>query len=166
MFSKLNGIGIRKMIKQDNKLYNFKDQILDHIYKDDLDFVIDNLDEFLDLTIYDSTLSSYKDDFYSFIYNYYKLDKNIRTKTEYKDIFVQVFNTIWDIIAICNFKNDIKEYYIKNNMNLENLDYYFISELMSAKEKFTELVSVFYDCFTITDFFNDSKTQELINKNK
>jgi hypothetical protein len=71
---------------------------------------------------------------------------------------------MWDMIAICNFKNDIKKYYIKNNMNLENLDYYFVSELVSVKEKFNELVSRFYDYFTITDFFNDSKTQELIYK--
>jgi hypothetical protein len=159
-----NSKEIERIQHKQNKLYDIKDQILDHIYKDDLDFVIDNLDEFLDLTIYDPTLSSYKDNFYSFVYNYYKLDVNIRKKIEYKDIFVQVFNTMWDMIAICNFKNDIKKYYIKNNMNLENLDYYFVSELVSVKEKFNELVSRFYDYFTITDFFNDSKTQELIYK--
>lgn len=149
-----------------NELYDLKDKLLDNIYKDNLDYVIDNLDAFLNFTIYDSTLSSYKDNFYSFVYNYYKLDIKTRTQTQYKDIFIQVFNTMWDIIAICNFKNDIRNYYIKNNMNLENVDYYFISELIAAKEKFTELTCMFYDFFTITDFFNDSKTKELINKIK
>jgi len=149
-----------------NKLYILKDKLLDNIYKNNLDYIIDNLDEFLDLTIYDSSLSSYKDKFYSFIYSYYKLDLKIRTQTKYKDILIQVFNTMWDIIAISNFKEDIKNYYIKNNMNLEHLEYYFISELIAAKEKFNELTSMFFDFFTITDFFNETKTQELINRIK
>lgn len=162
----LNSKEIERDQHQQNKLSFLKDRLLDNFFNNNLDYIIDNLDEFLDHTIYDPSLSSYKDKFCSFIYNYYKLDLKTRTQTKYEDILIQVFNTMWDIIAICNFKNDLRDYYIKNNMNLEYLDYYFISELMAAKDKFNELTSMFFDFFTITDFFNEAKTQELINKIK
>jgi len=148
----------------ENELYKLKDKLLKKVYSLDLDYIIDNLDEFLDLTIYDSELSKYKDDFYSFIYNYYKLSDENKEKIEIKDIFIQVFNNMWDIIAITNFREDIRNYYIKNNMNLGNVNLYFAPELSVLKDKLTGLMDNFYDMFAITDFYNDEETQRLLEK--
>jgi DNA-binding Lrp family transcriptional regulator len=159
-----NSKEIERLQHEKDPLYNLKDQLLDNIYLNNIDFVINNLDQFLDLTLYDTDLSKYKDDFYSFVYNFYKLSKENRMKTDVKDIFIQIFNTMWDIIAVTNFREDIKQYYIKNNKSIENINYYFSLDLSVLKDKFTELLDAFDDMFAITDFFNDKETKELINK--
>jgi DNA-binding Lrp family transcriptional regulator len=159
-----NSKKIERLQHEKDPLYNLKDQLLDNIYLNNIDFVINNLDQFLDLTLYDTDLSKYKDNFYSFVYNFYKLSKENRMKTDVKDIFIQIFNTMWDIIAVTNFKEDIKQYYIKNNKSIENINYYFSLDLSVLKDKFIELLDAFDDMFAITDFFNDKETKELINK--
>jgi len=159
-----NSKKIERLQHEKDPLYNLKDQLLDNIYLNNIDFVINNLDQFLDLTLYDTDLSKYKDDFYSFVYNFYKLSKENRMKTDVKDIFIQIFNTMWDIIAVTNFREDIKQYYIKNNKSIENINYYFSLDLSVLKDKFTELLDAFDDMFAITDFFNDKETKELITK--
>ncbi|MDD2478207.1 MAG: helix-turn-helix domain-containing protein [Candidatus ainarchaeum sp.] len=159
-----NSKEIERLQHEKNPLYSLKDKLLDNIYLNNIDFVIDNLDDFLDLMSYDADLSRYKDDFYSFVYNFYKLSKENRTKTDVKDIFIQIFNTMWDIVAVTNFREDIKQYYITNNKSIENINLYFSLELSVLKDKFIELLDTFDDMFAITDFFNDTETQELINK--
>jgi len=147
-----------------NPLYKLKDDFLKHAYSNEISYFIDHIDEFMDLKPYNSDLSKYFDEYYSFVYNYYKLSDINQKKTEARDIFIQAFNTIWDLIAISNFRNDIRDYYIQNNMNLENIDLHFAPELNMAIERFTELLDAFDDMFAITDFFNDKETQELIRK--
>ncbi len=159
-----NSKEIERLQHEKDPLYSLKDKLLDNIYLNNIDFVIDNLDDFLDLMSYDADLSRYKDDFYSFVYNFYKLSKDNRTKTDVKDIFIQIFNTMWDIVAVTNFREDIKQYYITNNKSIENINLYFSLELSVLKDKFIELLDTFDDMFAITDFFNDTETQELINK--
>jgi len=159
-----NSKEIQRNQHKSDQLYDLKDKLLDQIYLGNIDFVVENLDKFLDLIVYDSDTSKYLDEFYSFIYNYHKLSKENRNKTEVKNLFIQVFNVIWDLIAITNFKVDIRNYYIKNNLNLENINLYFSLDINMGIERFIELLDTFDDMFMITDFFHDEDTQKLIKK--
>ncbi len=146
-----------------NKLYRLKDEMLENLLKWNTKYLVDNFEKFTEYKPYSKELSKITDDYHDFLIYFERLDK---TKLDYKirNIYFELFGTFWDIMAINNYKTTIREYYIKNNLNLEELQFNFSFGLNKEIERFKELLEHFYECFTFEDFFNDPLTKRLLDK--
>ena len=58
----------------------------------------------------------------------------------------KLFNKFWDIIAIFNFVNSLKEYYIENNLDY-NIKDYINPQLKEEIFEFNTLLNNFYDIY-------------------
>jgi hypothetical protein len=94
--------------------------MIENYYKNNFEFIKSNFEIFFRKIPYFKDENQTMNNFYEFVCAYNSLDKKLQTKNEYKDIFYKLFNNFWDIIAINNFINDIKNYYRVNNIQIFN----------------------------------------------
>ncbi|MFH0906413.1 MAG: hypothetical protein V1824_03685 [archaeon] len=149
-----------------HKFYALKEDFLKHIYDDNLVYVSDNFKNFV---LYNMDFEDNTDvinRFYGFLISFNTIYKN-KEKEEryrYKNLLVETYNTLCQIVSIDNYKRSIKEYYIKNNFNLEDIERNTSFELNIANEKFNELLSEFYEDFEVRDFFDKEDMKRFVDK--
>ncbi len=127
-------------------IYSIKEEIIENYYKNNFKFIKDNFDILLEKIPYYNDKNKTIDKFYNFLYEYNKLNLNIQTKNKTKDLFYKLFNKFWDIIAIFNFVNSLKEYYIENNLDY-NIKDYINPQLKEEIFEFNTLLNNFYDIY-------------------
>ncbi|MDD3178559.1 MAG: hypothetical protein PHR26_03510 [Candidatus ainarchaeum sp.] len=123
-------------------IYSFKERIIERFFRNDFKFIKDNFKIFFKKLPYMKDPNKTLNRFYEFICMYNKLDKNKQINPKYKDLFNKLFTSFWNIVAIYNFKHDIKNYYIKNNIDI-NIDNNFKFKLQMEVEEFNNLLSLF-----------------------
>jgi len=144
------------------KLYQLKEKLLEHIYKDDFNYIKNNIEKLIKLTPYFKDSYNIKGEFLDFIVYFTK----IYSKDNYKlkNLFVELFNVFWGYIALHNYIYFMKQYYIKNEYNLEDLSTNTCFELNMHKENFYEFLDQFYENFDINEFIDNPELKKLLNK--
>lgn len=145
-----------------HKLYQLKTAILGDIQENKS---IDALNKFEQLKTHfiDHADTEIINQYYSFLVYYQRLPEN-KKDPETKNIYNNLFNCFWDIIAIYNFRKTLGEFYSRNNLEETDINLKLLIQLNINKQRFYELLSDFYESFKITDFYNDPDTQKLIDK--
>ncbi len=143
------------------QLYQLKDQMLEHCYKDDFNFVRNKFNDLIKLKPYFKDEYNIINDFSDFIIYFAKIYSK-RGDYKLKNLFIETFNVFWDYIALHNYMYDMKQYYIENEYNLEDLKVNTLFELNKFKEDFFELLDQFYEDFNITEFMDNPEMKKLM----
>ena len=122
-----------------------------------------NLNKFVDFISYISInkdLTNIVEKYVNFIEYFDNLDEN-KISADIKNIYLELFNTFWNLIAIYNFKNSIKEYYSFQNLDQEQLNSKFNLEININKEEFNEFLDLFFDEFYLEDNLNSDRSDNI-----
>jgi hypothetical protein len=154
---------LKKEQHDENPLYRKADEILEKIYAKDFNFVENNMRELMKLIPYFKDNYNVINSFYDFTIYFTKMyNKNKDYKLQ--SLFVEAYTAFWDYIAIHNCINDMKQYYIENNLNLEELSTNTFCEINEIKERFNDVMDRFYEKFNLIDFIDNEETKKLFNK--
>jgi len=125
------------------KVYQMKIKIERKIMDNNFNFVVNNIDVFFDKVPYFRDSNKIIQRFSDIAHNYVDLDKKYQRKAEFKTLYIKIFNIFWNIIAINNFKYNLWDYYINNNIKkdrIDNCDF----DLAKLKDEFSYLEDEFY----------------------
>jgi len=122
-----------------HQVYDLKEKMISKFYENDFMFIKNNFETFFRKIPYFKDENQTMNSFYEFLCVYNNLNRKLQLKNNYKELFNKLFNKFWDIIAINNFKNNIKEYYRKNNINILNFNF----NLKIEEEEFNTLLENF-----------------------
>ena len=145
-----------------HKLYQLKEDFLRYISENKTEEVYNNFYKFsklLDSSIDDNAIDQFRD----FLTYYHRLDKEL-IDYNIKNLFSKIYNKFWDIIAIYNYRISLNDYYIKNKLNINDLDTKLLLDLNIKKQDFNELLDEFYEHFKVSDFYNDPETKKLVER--
>jgi hypothetical protein len=144
-------------------LYQLKDKMLEYSYKDDFNFIRNNFDDLIKLKPYFKDEYNIINDFHDFIVYFTKVYSK-RGDYKLKNLFIETFNVFWDYIALHNYMFGMKQYYIENEYNLQDIKINTLFELNKFKEDFFELLDQFYDDFNISEFIDNPGLKKLLDK--
>ncbi len=154
---------LKKEQHDENPLYKLADEILEKIYAKDFNFVEKNIRTLTKLRPYFKDNYNIINSFYDFVIYFTKMyNKNKDYKLQ--NLFVEAYSAFWDYIAIHNCINDMKQYYIENNLNLEELSTNTVFEINEIKERFDDSMDRFYEQFNLMDFIDNEETKKLLQK--
>lgn len=145
-----------------HKLYRLKTEILEDIQNNNTVAVLNKFNEFKYMLV-DYLDSNLLNKYYSFLLYYERLAEN-KKDAEVKNIYYSIFNCLWDIVAIYNYRLSLDSYYTKNNIDPKDLNLKLLVQTNIILQKFNELLTTFYESFKITDFYNDPATKKLVDK--
>jgi hypothetical protein len=143
-----------------NKLYFLKESFLENMFSNNFKYIYDNIYELVGYIVGIKDLKKVINDYVGFIEYFDNLDVN-KITANIKNTYLELFNTFWNLIAIYNFKNSIKEYYNLNNLDIEQLNYKFDLEININKEKFNELLDLFYNKFYLEENLDASRSDNI-----
>lgn len=146
-----------------HQLYQLKDQMLEQAYDGNFEFLEENTRKLLKLKPYFKDEYNIVNDFNDFIIYFTKMYNKIKDP-QLKSLGIDAYNAFWDYIAIHNCINDMKKYYIDNNLNLEELSTNTICEINEIKERFDDAMDRFYEQFNLMDFIDNEETKKLLQK--
>jgi len=146
-----------------HQLYQLKDQMLEQAYVGNFEFLEENTRKLMKLMPYFKDEYNIINNFYDFIIYFTKM-YNKTKDYQLKSLGIDAYNAFWDYIAIHNCINDMKKYYIENNLNLEELSTNTVFEINEIKERFDDAMDRFYEQFNLMDFIDNEETKKLLQK--
>ncbi len=145
------------------QLYQLKDQMLEQAYNGNFNFLEENTRKLLKLKPYFKDEYNIINNFSDFIIYFTKMYNKIEDY-QLKKLGIEAYNSFLDYIAIHNCLSDMKNYYIENNLNLEELSVNTVFEINEIKERFEDTMDRFYEQFNLMDFIDNPETKKLLEK--
>jgi hypothetical protein len=145
------------------QLYQLKDKMLEQAYNGNFNFVEENTRKLIKLRPYFKDEYNILNNFLDFIIYFTKM-YNKNENYQLKQLGIEAYNSFWEYIAIHNCLSDMKNYYIENNLNLEELSINTVFEINEIKERFEDTMDRFYEQFNLMDFIDNPETRKLLEK--
>jgi len=125
------------------KVYQTKQEMEKRLLKNDFKYIEDNFQIFFENVPYFMDENKTINRFFEITQEYNNLDKKYQEDGEFKSIYFKLFNIFWNIVAIFNFKGDLWNYYMVNNIKKERIDECDV-DLIKLKDEFNDLKEMFY----------------------
>ncbi len=125
------------------KVYQTKQEMEKRLLKDDFKYIEDNFQIFFENVPYFKDENKTINRFFEITQEYNNLERKYQEDVDFKSIYLKLFNVFWSIVAIFNFKNDLWNYYMANNIKKERIDECDV-DLIKLKDEFNDLKEMFY----------------------